>query len=303
MPKRTNAFQKLVLRITQHFSSKTAVVSESKMLWDEEAKAPREIDILIEEKVGAHSILIGIECTAKSSPVGLKEIEQLHAKHKNLGISKTVIVSLHGFTKTAQRVAKARNIDALPLSRALNCDWPKYMEPFRKFEIGHLAARASEVEFEVTPEAGANGFDASYPVYVKTEHGHIPMADYAIGLFEGRLSEYYFEAQKAGAEPAGHGRKELLHEVFCFTPPLTLLDKNGVHTETAYLNVTCEFFSSMVGIETQYAPYGKEELVYGAAKNVGMFASATLTVSPSGEVDEQGNKKVRMSINLDTGDI
>ncbi|MBF6577383.1 hypothetical protein, partial [Nocardia farcinica] len=70
MPKRTNAFQKLVATITAHLSA-GAIVTESKMLIDLDTGQEREVDICIEQDVAGHPLRICIECSSQSNDQNL----------------------------------------------------------------------------------------------------------------------------------------------------------------------------------------------------------------------------------------
>lgn len=124
MPKRTNSFQQLVHLIEGQLVSHEATVTESREFTDQVTEQPREVDIVIETKVGTHPFVIGIECVDRNRPMDAPWIEQIHNKHQDLGdVDKTIVVSKSGFTKPALKKAEQRKIEPLTLNEAQESDW------------------------------------------------------------------------------------------------------------------------------------------------------------------------------------
>jgi Restriction endonuclease len=126
VPRRTNAFQQLIHLIEHQLALSDAVVTESKEYIDQVTGKKREVDIVIERKSGIHSFVIGIECRDWAAPQSATWIEEMHSKHQDIGIDKTILVSKSGFYKPALAKAKQRKIDTLNLSEAEESDWVTY---------------------------------------------------------------------------------------------------------------------------------------------------------------------------------
>ena len=122
MPKRTNNFQQLVYLI-HHQLADNAKVTESKSLLDQASNAEREVDIVIETQVGDYSILISVECQGRGRVANIEWVEQMIAKHQTLPTNKLILVSQSGFTPAALRKAKALDIEAITLTKAIEADW------------------------------------------------------------------------------------------------------------------------------------------------------------------------------------
>lgn len=122
MPRRTNAFQRLVYLLKQHAAS-GASVTESRMLVDRITGAEREVDVCVETSVAGHSLVIGIECRDhgralagnRSGHADVTWIEQMKCKHERLPTNALVLVSRRGFTAEATRLAAACGIETLAL--------------------------------------------------------------------------------------------------------------------------------------------------------------------------------------------
>jgi hypothetical protein len=124
MPRRTNAFQRLVALIEDQLQPFGVEVTESKEFRDSITGDVREVDIAIETKVGGHSVAIGIECINRRRPASVTWIEQIHDRGQTLeGLHKTVAVSRSGFTKPALVKAERYNIVAITLREAEESNW------------------------------------------------------------------------------------------------------------------------------------------------------------------------------------
>lgn len=122
MPKRTNAFQRLVTLLNATLAGHGHVV-ESAMLQDKVTHEDREVDILITAPAANYKVAIGIEVVSWSRPAGTPWIEHMRAKHDNLEIDKLILVSESGFTKPALVKARFYGIETLTVERALATDW------------------------------------------------------------------------------------------------------------------------------------------------------------------------------------
>ena len=123
MPKRTNDFQTLITLIEKHLAPHDASVTESKLFIDQRTGQEREVDIVIDATAGIHPFVIGIECIDHKRPATVSWIETISAKHQDLPLHKTILVSRAGFSKTALKKAQALKIETLTLREASESDW------------------------------------------------------------------------------------------------------------------------------------------------------------------------------------
>lgn len=133
MPRRSNWFQNLIAVIERQLAPTDAKVTESAMVWDPQACVDREIDILIETRLGIHSVTIGVECIGgESRPADVQWVERIHGKHESLPIDRSILVSRTGFSTTALKKAEAMGMETLALSDALDLDWPSRLADWPK---------------------------------------------------------------------------------------------------------------------------------------------------------------------------
>ena len=123
MPRRTNAFQRIITLLNATLAERCSVV-ESAMLRDKVTNEEREVDILITTNAGSFTFTIGIEVVSWGRPAGTPWVERMRARHENLPVDKLVLVSESGFTRPAEIKAKFYNIETLTVEKALNTDWP-----------------------------------------------------------------------------------------------------------------------------------------------------------------------------------
>ncbi len=147
MPARSNSFQRLVRAIQGHLS-KAGTVTESRFLADRDTGNQVEVDIVIEDTVGGHQVLIGIECTARRRPATIEWYREMLGKHKDLPISRTVLVSKSGFTKDVREKARLDNVTLLTLQDAHSFAWQELLGRLQDGTLGdvtfHLRALAAE---------------------------------------------------------------------------------------------------------------------------------------------------------------
>ena len=114
MPKRTNAFQKVVHLAQLHLAA-GAVVTESKLLTDLVTGTKREVDVCIETSIAEHAVLVCIECRDHARPADVSWVDAMKCKHDRLPTHGLVLVSRSGFTPEAAQVARVSGIEALAL--------------------------------------------------------------------------------------------------------------------------------------------------------------------------------------------
>jgi hypothetical protein len=125
MPKRSNEFQQLVSLIERALQSSDVTVTESRELEDKSTGRPREVDVVLESRQGAHPFIISVECRAGSSPrpASIEWVEQMWGKHATLPTNKLILVAKGGFTAAARQKAGWLNVTLLELREATECDW------------------------------------------------------------------------------------------------------------------------------------------------------------------------------------
>jgi len=125
MPKRSNLFQRLV-KLLHDRIDKNWIVTESKMLTHRLTGEEREVDIVLESNLGAHSLIVSIECVDKKRPASSPWVESMAKKHEFLPTSKLVLWSANGFYRPAIVTAEKLGIDIVSQSDNTNIEWSKF---------------------------------------------------------------------------------------------------------------------------------------------------------------------------------
>lgn len=129
MPKRTNDFQQLVLRIYQALAGTGAHVEESVLVPEKNSDAKREVDVLVTALVAGHKTRIAIECRDHTKDQDITWVDGLIGKYANLGIEKVIAVSSTDYSSTAFQKAAQHNIELLSLKEASETDWADKVGP------------------------------------------------------------------------------------------------------------------------------------------------------------------------------
>jgi hypothetical protein len=150
MPQRTNQFQRLVALLNTTLAGQARVI-ESAMLKDKVTGEDREVDVLLSARAATYDVSIGIEVVSWSRPADTPWIEKMRAKHANLDIDRTILVSERGFTGPAVKKAQFYRIETLTIQEALATDWPllSSLESSGVFELTTIKYTCSAVcQFE-----------------------------------------------------------------------------------------------------------------------------------------------------------
>jgi len=153
MPARSNAFQRAMFLLRQSLADAETEVTESAFLLDPRTGTPREVDILVRRRVAGTEIRIGIECTDLNSPADVGWVEKMHGKHSHLPTHALILASGSGFTREAQRVAEALNVETV-----LICDVGEGLANKVVGVLGKVYAKVSQttiIRVQVTLEEDA----------------------------------------------------------------------------------------------------------------------------------------------------
>ena len=114
MPKRSNDFQRLIYLVRLNLSE-GAKVSESKMMRDRLTKRFREVDVVVEGKVGSQRVFVSIECRDHQRVADVSWVDAMKAKHDRLDTNVLLLASRSGFTTEARDVASKYGIEVFTL--------------------------------------------------------------------------------------------------------------------------------------------------------------------------------------------
>ncbi|MCH8041967.1 MAG: hypothetical protein IH977_16735 [Nitrospinae bacterium] len=122
MPKRSNAFQKLIALVNKQLAEHAHVV-ESPLLTDTVTGEPREVDVLIETPIAGYEIRLAVECIDRKRKADVTWVEKMFQKHQCLPTDKLILVSRSGFSSAAIHKAQFFNIKVLTLEDAIEQNW------------------------------------------------------------------------------------------------------------------------------------------------------------------------------------
>ncbi len=150
-------FEKMVARIEKTLCDKGAIVKSPDHISDVVTGAMREVDASIRQKSGSTDILTTIECRRRKNKQDVTWIEQLKTKRDNIGASKTIAVSLIGFSKEAMDLAKRCGIDVRVIKNITDEEINKW-----NFEIIQFQYTYNDVNYFLSvenPEEYQKAFD------------------------------------------------------------------------------------------------------------------------------------------------
>jgi hypothetical protein len=101
--------EKLVAKIQQDLAPNSKVSHNVRLTG--KSGAQRQIDVLVEDKVGQYDIRIVLDCKDYKHPVDIKDVEECAGLFEDVSAMRGVIVCPAGFTKNAKARAQQLQID------------------------------------------------------------------------------------------------------------------------------------------------------------------------------------------------
>jgi hypothetical protein len=115
----------------------SASVEESAMLRNRVTDQPREVDVVLTQRVGGYDVTVSIEARASDRKATVEWVERMIGKHQDLPTSSLVLISESGFTGAARELATTKGVttvapadldgddDSLKAIRDLDAVWGK----------------------------------------------------------------------------------------------------------------------------------------------------------------------------------
>ncbi len=294
MPARTNAFQRLVRAIQGHLS-RSGTVTESRILHDRDTGSPVEVDIVIEEKIGGHSVLVGIECTSGKRKATIEWYREMRMKHADLPIAKTVLVSEAGFTKEVHRKAAKDNITLLTPGQAQSFKWQSL---FAKLKGGTVAdvrfdLRKFSVKFR-TPINETDSIQFGATSIVKGPGIEAPIGDLIVAVAKrAKLTSKIMSKLRAVTEKNDH---------FDFSfrvPEGTYIDLDGKRMDVDEISATFDIRPRFLSVDWRPVDFN------GQAVATGTFPAGFLFPGSAGDtvvtVSQEPDDSMKISL-LDPSD-
>lgn len=123
--RRWKRFEKLVARMLETLSPDASVTYDDSIRGSL-SQAARQIDVSIRRSTTDGEQLAIVQCRDYKSLLDVNAIGEFDSVIRDVGASKGIMVSVHGFTETAKTYAGALNIDLLRLVDAEQKIWSEY---------------------------------------------------------------------------------------------------------------------------------------------------------------------------------
>ena len=148
MPKRSNDFQRLVYLIRVNLAE-GAKVTESKMMRDRLTKRFREVDVVIEGKVGNHPVTVSVECRDHKRVADVTWVDMMKSKHDRLDTNALILASRSGFTPEARNVAGKYGIEVFALEDVESTNIPQMMSSGSSLFLKSVTISTQKVNIKV----------------------------------------------------------------------------------------------------------------------------------------------------------
>jgi hypothetical protein len=223
MPRRSNAFQQVVLLLHERLSGE-ASVTESKELPDTRTGNSREVDVVIEISAAGYPVVLSIECVDRTRPATVEWVEQMWAKHADLPTNKLVLISKSGFTQEAQSKARALEVTALALEEVATIDWTQIVGKLASVYVETLDSHYQAFALVMKEGSELEQIPAPFGTQLHTQ-------DRSTFVFVGALIEQVISSPDVGRVFLDHMTKESKAEnVFTvereFGEPLLILESD-----------------------------------------------------------------------------
>lgn len=103
-------FEKLVAKIQKQLAPNAEILHNQKLPGRKSGR-PRQIDVLVKDRIGQYDIQIIIDCKDYKKPADVKAVEEFYGLLEDVGAQKGVLVCPAGFSGTAKTRAEGLQID------------------------------------------------------------------------------------------------------------------------------------------------------------------------------------------------
>jgi hypothetical protein len=285
MPRRSNAFQRLVKRIETALNPDSESVTESHELVDKITGQKREVDIVVVAKSGAHSLLVSIECrggTKRARPVSVEWVEQMWGKHTSLPTNKLILVARAGFTATALQKAAWLGVECYALADAEALDWTPKVRCLDSVNLVHFVApyvtgATLFLSQDADPQFDVADIDLQSPRLLQPDGSEIAISDLVQRWVDDPALTRVLEA-KAFNDATTQ---------FDFTRKLetgiAVVGRSGRRYVVLAINVMGKCRKMQKRVDLAHARYGESAVAHGTSEFSGHEVAIVLAESPSNE--------------------
>ena len=285
MPKRSNDFQRLVYLVRVNLAE-GAKVTESKMMRDRLTKRYREVDVVIEGKVGSHPVIVSVECRDHKRVADVTWIDTMKSKHERLDTNVLLLASAAGFTKEAQDVASKYGIELFTLETQDSADIPALVGP-----TGSLWHKTYELAADKVSIRVAQTGDLPTETVATSPDNLLYLEDGTELCQAKELVDKVLNSDRVRDYLTKEGREEHVRFEFIWQPPqdhlgrplyMMKLDPKVLRKIEAIRIVgPCKIVVGKFGM--RYGRLGSVQIAWGKASLGGRDALAVATMTATGE--------------------
>ena len=119
------------------------------MMRDRTTKRFREVDVVIEGKVGSHPVVVCVECRDHQRVADVTWVDMMKTKHDRLDTKALLLASRKGFTPEARDVARSYGIEVFSLEDVESADIPGMLGPHGSLWLKSVSVTAERVSIRV----------------------------------------------------------------------------------------------------------------------------------------------------------
>ena len=292
MPIRTNEFQQLIHLIEFQLSPHDAHVEESVEFVDKVTGKKREVDVVITRKTGIHNFTFGIECIDHARPADSTWVEKIIAKHKDIEVDKTILVSRSGFYKPALEKAHYNDFETITLNEAKDSDWNTYTQNLTS--LSSIAVGISHFTIkEVMPLAVSSDNPTDQPSLISSppettfitdrdETDRIPLNSVVEHIVNSTVKQDDFQAHILGiAKPEVTTPFEFKIRI---GDEIYTQDQEGNKKRLTQILLRGECIEKLSTISLSRAKYGEAPILHGSTHHMGHKVDVSATEFKDGTV-------------------
>lgn len=282
MPPRSNDFQKLILALTQLLGG-DAVVEESKMLADLVTGELTEVDVYAEGVLAGHTTRMSIECRDHQRKQGPGWVNEMRSKHEFLPTNLLILVSSSGFTDSALAKAASFGIKTITPTQA---DSDLAAEVLASLgvtaTVWHITRQTSSINSNIPTEWLNSNPRVVVPADGKIQFyksNYQPLVDNPTFIMHALTAEFLPKGPEAIFSETGDRDIE--------TPVMVLPAFNG---QLLHAYWTADGYPPVLLPVSTFVARGRLEVLTKA-----------VTVSPSGEIEYDGNSYLTGTAPMEDG--
>jgi hypothetical protein len=155
----SDALEILVAKIQRQLAPNAEIIHDARLM-GRNSKVPRQIDVLVMQRIGQYEMLIVLDCKDHRRPVDVKGVEEFHGLVEDVGAHKGALVCPTGFTQAAKERARAWQLD---LYSPVDTDPHKWQATvtapvlcdFREAKVSLRFTTSAPMPFRLNPDMNA----------------------------------------------------------------------------------------------------------------------------------------------------